>query len=250
MGKIYLKTPEEIKIMAEGGKKLRVIKNDLAGMAKVGVSAAEIEERANTLINQSGGKASFKMVPNYSWATCVNVNSGIVHGIPKEEVVFKNGDLVSIDVGLFYEGFHTDTSVSVGVEADGEVKKFLEVGQRALKNAISQARPGARIFDISGAIQDTIEAGGYAPIRALVGHGVGRELHEDPFIPCFVTGDRSKSPEIVPGLVIAIEVMYTRGKPDIVKENDGWTISTLDGKISALFEETVAVMPNGPLVLT
>ena len=236
--------------MAEGGKKLGQIKNQLAAMVKEGVSSMDIEEKAVELINESGGKASFEKVPNYHWATCVNVNAGLVHGIPSKEVVFKKGDLVSIDVGLFYKGFHTDTSISVGVGLDAKDQRFLEIGKEALKKATGEAKPGNRIFDLSMAIQDTIEKAGFTPIQALVGHGVGKNLHEEPAIPCFVAGARLKSPEIMPGTVLAIEVMYTQGRPEIKIEEDGWTISVRDDKISALFEETVAVTGHGPLVLT
>ena len=210
----------------------------------------DIEEKAVQLIGKSGGEASFKKVRNYSWATCINVNAGLVHGIPSKEVVFKKGDLVSIDVGLFYKGFHTDTSVSVGIGLEAKNQKFLDTGSDAVKAAIAEVKPGNRIFDLSMAIQDTIEKAGFTPIQALVGHGVGKNLHEEPAIPCFVAGPRLKSVEIVPGMVLAIEVMYTQGSPEIEIGKDGWTISVRDGKISALFEETVAVTGHGPLVLT
>ncbi len=236
--------------MADGGKILGQIKKELAAMVKEGVSSMDIEEKATELINASGGEASFKKVPNYHWATCVNVNAGLVHGIPSKEVVFHKGDLVSIDVGLFYRGFHTDTSISVGVNLTKANQKFLEAGMEALKHAIASARPGNRIFDISMAIQETIEKAGYTPIQALVGHGVGKNLHEEPAIPCFVAGPMAKSPTVVPGMTLAIEVMYTQGRPEIKIENDGWTISVRDDKISALFEETVAVTRHGPIVLT
>jgi methionyl aminopeptidase len=250
MDKFSLKTDEEIKIMAEGGSILGRIKKELADMVKEGVSSMDVEEKAVELIGKSGGEASFKKVPSYHWATCVNVNAGLVHGIPSKEVVFKKGDLVSIDVGLLYKGFHTDTSVSVGVELSAKDEKFLGVGRDALKAAIGEAKPGNRIFDLSMAIQDTIKKAGFMPIQALVGHGVGKNLHEEPAIPCFVAGMREKSPQIVPGMTLAIEVMYTQGRPEIEIGEDGWTISVRDGKISALFEETVAVTGHGPIVLT
>ncbi len=250
MDKFELKSEEQIKIMAEGGAKLGAIKKALAAMVKEGVSSQVLEDKANELIEGSGGEASFKIVPGYHWVTCINVNSGVVHGIPSKEVVFKKGDLVSIDIGLFYKGFHTDTSVSVGINLSKEDQKFLTAGRLALKDAISQALVGNRIFDISLAIEDTLEASGYTPVVALVGHGVGRNLHEEPAIPGFVSGARERSPEIVPGMTLAIEIIYAQGKPDVVSLEDGWTIATRDGKIAALFEETVAVTRHGPLVLT
>lgn len=250
MDKATIKTKEELKIMIEGGKKLAKVKNELKGQVREDVSAEKIEQIANNLIERSGGEVSFKMVPGYHWATCVNVNEGLVHGIPKKDLIFEKGDVVSIDVGLFYKGFHTDTSFTVAVNPSYELKEFLEAGSTALKAAISKARVGRRIYDISKAIEDEIKKHGYSPIRALVGHGVGRELHEEPQIPCFTFGKRQESPEIVEGMTLAIEVMYAQGSPDVVLEQDGWTISMRDGKISGLFEETVAVTPHGPLVLT
>jgi methionyl aminopeptidase len=247
---ICIKTPEELKIMAEGGKKLRQVKNELEKMVAAGVNALQIEEKACELIAKTGGKPSFKMVPGYHWATCVNVNSGLVHGIPKKNLVFQKGDLVSIDVGLFYKGFHTDTSISVGIDLDPKTQKFFDTGMKALAKSIKMAVNGNKICDISKTMEGVLKGSGYSPVMALVGHGVGRTLHEEPAIPCFGAEKREYSPEIKNGMALAIEVMYTLGSPDLVMEEDGWTIGTRDGKISALFEETVAVTPDGPLVLT
>ena len=248
--KIPVKTAHEILKMAEGGKKLGGIKAKLMGRIKEGESAYEVDKLADKLIDKTGGVPSFKMVPGYSWATCININEGIVHGVPKKKIVFKKGDVVSVDLGLFYKGFHTDTSFTVGIKVGAEIKHFLDTGKLALKKAIGRAYPGNRILDISKAIQATIEAEGLHPIKALVGHGIGRDLHEPPQIPCFVNGERGQSPNIPEGAVLAIEVMYTKGKSDVVLAEDGWTIATQDGKIAGLFEETVAVISNGPLVLS
>ena len=239
-----------MEIMAEGGARLRRVKNALASAVKIGVSALDIENLAMKLINEEGALPSFTKVENYRWATCISVNEGIVHGIPKKETIFKKGDLVSVDVGIFYKGFHTDTSISVGLDLTPENARFFETGRTALKKAIREAKPGKYIFDISKAIEDTITGAGYTPLRALVGHGVGRELHEEPQIPCFVPDGTSRGPKIVPGMVLAIEVMYTQGKSDIGVTEDGWTIVMRDGKISALFEETVCVTTKGPQVIT
>lgn len=235
--------------MAEGGKKLSKIKKSLKKVVSVGATAGEIEELAVKLIKEEGGKPSFMMVPNYQWATCVNVNEGLVHGIPKPEIVFKKGDVVSVDIGFFYKGFHTDTSFSLGLEA-GAARKFLASGEDALKKAIDTTKVGNYIFDISKAIEETVLSCGYRPIRALVGHGVGRHLHEGPQIPCFTNGRREESPRILPGMAFAIEVMYTEGSGEVERGSDGWTISMRDGKMAALYEETVAVTSHGPLILT
>lgn len=253
MADIKIKSDSEIKIMAEGGKKLAKVRSELEKAVKPGVSAWEIEELANKLIKSLGAEASFKKVPGYSWATCVNVNEGVVHGIPKKEIVFKNGDLVSVDVGVYFKGFHTDTSTTVLIGKDEGKQRFLNAGKQALDRAIEQIRVGKRIYDISATIELIITGAGFTPIRALTGHGVGKQLHEEPYIPCFVpkgAASQSKSPLIQKGMVFAVEVMYTLGGFDLVTEEDGWTIATRNGKISALFEETVAVGQGGPVVLT
>jgi len=248
--KIDIKTEEEIEKMREGGKKLHSIKSNLKKAVKRKVNALEIENLAVKLIKEAGGEASFKMVPDYSWATCVNVNSGVVHGIPKAEMIFKDGDVVSVDVGMYYKGFHTDTSFSVLVGKNKEIESFLEVGKKALKSAIKVAKPGKKIGDISEKIESTVKSHGASPIQSLVGHGVGRELHEEPMIPCFVSGSPHEKVVIKKGMTLAIEVMYSEGGHTVKLDEDGWTISTKDGKIAALFEETVAITSNGPIILT
>lgn len=248
--KINTKSISEIKKMQEGGKKLAKIKEKLALAVKENARASDIEDIADSLISKAGGKPSFKMVSGYHWATCINVNDGVVHGIPKKEIVFAKGDVVSVDLGMYYKGFHTDTSFSLGIDLEKNLIAFLDTGKRALKKAVKKARVGGKVYDISKEIEAEIKKEGYKPIKALVGHGIGRHLHEDPQIPCFVEGERGDSPDIPEGAVFAIEVMYTQGSGDLVVGQDGWTITTHDGKISALFEETVAVTRNGPLVLT
>ena len=247
---LTLKTPQKIEIMRLGGKKLAKIKQALKEKIAVGVSALEIEELATKLIEEEGAEASFKKVPRYFWSTCINVNSGLVHGIPRAEVVFQKGDIVSVDIGLFYQGFHTDCAFSVCLEPDTAKLKFIQAGEKAMNKAIGAVKIGGKIGDISRAIEETVVSFGYNPIRALTGHGIGRSLHEDPYIPCYISGRAEEQIEIVTGISLAIEVMYAQGKPDIAKAGDGWTISMLDGKIAGLFEETVAVTPEGPMVLT
>lgn len=244
------KTLEEAEIMKEGGARLGQVKSALRAAVKVGVSADTIEKLARKLIAEKEGIPSFLAVPSYSWATCVNVNEGLVHGIPKSEIVFKKGDVVSVDVGMYYKGFHTDTSFTVGLGVDAKTQEFLDIGKKALREAIAQVKPGKRIYDISEAIEKTIEEAGYSPIRDLVGHGIGRELHEYPQIPCFTTGRKQETDEIPERATLAVEVMYAIGSYQVKIAQDGWTISMRDDKISALFEETVAALASGPLVLT
>ena len=234
--------------MAEGGAKLAVIRQKIADAVKPGITTKELDIIAQKLIDQSGGEASFKRVAGYHHATCINVNEVVVHGIPSSRKLVV-GDIVGIDVGLFYKGFHTDCATTVAVGT--KTSKFLETGKAALRLAIEEAKPGRRIIDISKAMQNSVEEAGYSAVRALTGHGVGHELHEEPAIPCFTVGKKENSPKIVPGMVLAIEVMYNAGVAEVAYQNDdGWTIATVDGKISGLFEETVAVTPSGPMVLT
>jgi methionyl aminopeptidase len=247
--KVNIKTPEEIQIMAEGGAKLARVKAAIMEKIEIGVNGLEIENLATELIKKEGAEPSFKMVPGYSWSTCVNVNEGIVHGIPKKETVFKKGDLVSVDLGIYFKGFHTDTSISKALKSDDATSRFLKVGKDTLKKAISQAVVGNKIEDISRAIQESVESAGYRASRSLVGHGIGRDLHEYPAVPCFVDKN-SEDFFLKEGLVIAIEVMYTMGKEKLMTESDGWTIRTKDGKIAGLFEDTVAITADGPVILT
>lgn len=237
--------------MAEGGKKLAKVKTQVAQAVKPGVTGKQLDQLATKLILAAGGKPSFQMVPGYRWATCINVNDAVVHGIPNDKKL-KIGDVVGIDVGMYYKGFHTDTSITVPVGSPSKsVQKFLEVGKKGLNMAISLAKPGRKIGDLSLAMQTSIDMGDYSPVTALTGHGIGKQLHEEPSIPCFVVGSIANSPKIVPGMVLAIEIMYNQGGSEVVYQNeDGWTIATADGKISGLFEETVAVTATGPVVLT
>ena len=241
--------------MAEGGKILAKIRDEMVRAAKPGMTTGQLDVLADKLIAKAGGKPSFKMVPGYKWATCININDMVVHGVP-DDTKIRRGDKIGIDVGMYYLGFHTDTSTTVVANPKSQIlnpklTKFLETGRLALKRAIEKAKPGNRIYDLSEAMQKAVEGAGYSVVRALTGHGIGRELHEEPAIPCFTTSQRKYSPEIVPGMILAIEVMYNQGTEEVVYANeDGWTIATADGKISGLFEETVAVTARGPVVLT
>lgn len=251
MQKINLKTAEEFKIMEEGGKILHEVKLALKEATKVGVSAAEIDKLAEKLIIKSGAEPNFKKVKDYQWSTCINVNSGVVHGVPHKEIVFKEGDLISIDLGILYKGLNTDTSISFGLNPDKEVLQFLKVGRQAFQNAVSAIIPNnSYIYDISKGMEDVLLKYGYSPILDLTGHGIGKKLHEEPYIPCFTSGLRIESPKIVPGMALAVEVMYCMGEPNLIKENDGWTISTQDDKIAGLFEDTIIVTEKGYKIIT
>lgn len=244
---IPLKSAKEIKIMREGGKRLAWVFKQLK--IKPGMSLKEIDSLVEKLIEKQKGKPSFKTVEGYFWATCLNINQGVVHGVPTNYRL-KKGDMLSIDIGIFYKGFHTDKAETIRVGRKNQNEKFLKTGRRALSKAVDAAQPGNRVGHISQAIEKEIEKYGFQPIRALVGHGVGKKLHESPQIPCFLKGEITETEKLKPGMVLAIEVIYTQRKHKVVVNDDGWTVETADGKSAGLFEDTVAVTKKGPLVLT
>ncbi|MDO8451546.1 MAG: type I methionyl aminopeptidase [bacterium] len=252
---IDIKTPREIEFMRTGGKALGRTLTELLAIASVGVSLNDIEARAKKRIQEAGGTPSFQTVRGYKWATCLCVNEVVVHGIPTEYKL-KDGDLLTIDVGLLYQGFHTDTAWTKEVKSEkSKVKSqkevFLQAGQEALRRGIVQARAGNRVGHISQAIQMCIEGAGYNVVRTLVGHGVGKELHEDPQIPGFLRGTIDETEKLIEGMTIAVEVIYAMGKSAVIYDNDdGWSIATKDRSLSAVFEHTVEVGPNGPSILT
>ncbi|MDO8599914.1 MAG: type I methionyl aminopeptidase [bacterium] len=245
------KSLSEIKVMQEGGQKLSVIKKRLQEMVAPGVKPLEIDMTAEDMINKAGGASSFKMVKDYRWTTCININDGVVHGIPTA-IPFKMDDLVSVDVGMYYKGFHTDTSFTVPADrANDTYNGFLIAGKEALYASIKQAKAGNRISHISRTMQEVLEKHKLNPVRSLIGHGIGKNLHEDPQIPCFWEGDILAGELIPEGATFAIEVIYTMGHPDLtLSASDHWTIHTKSGKIAGLFEETVVVGKDGPVILT
>lgn len=243
---IKTKTPEQIKIMQEGGKISSLALSTALEAIKPGLTTLELNNIADSVIYDNGAKASFKTVAGYNFATCININQGLVHGLPNDYKL-KEGDLVSIDLGAYYKGFHTDTSYTVEV-ATNKHQKFLEIGKNSVENAVSQALIGNKIGDISNAMQTVIEKNGYSVSRDLVGHGIGEELHEDPYVPGY--GRKNRGAKLLEGMVLAIEVIYQKGGYDIQVADDNWTIETVDGSLGGLFEHTVAITKDGPLVLT
>lgn len=257
---ITLKTGPELEIMAVGGKIAAEVLREIVGEAKAGMTLRQLDKAAEKKILASGAVPSFKGFEGYKFATCINVNEGVVHGIPNGRVL-KNSDLLSVDLGVYYRGFHSDISWTVVVGGKTEVlasgfpkdtlskkQSFLACGREALNSAIGQCKVGNRVGDISSVIQQTIESQGYNVVRDLVGHGIGRELHEDPAIPCF--GNKERGLQLKAGMTLAIEVIYTEGSYQLAVEEDGWTIRTLDGQLGGLFEQTVAIRDTGPIVLT
>jgi methionyl aminopeptidase len=236
--------------MQHGGAILHDVLISAAAMVKPGITTKSINDYIDAYILSKGAEPGFKKVPGYSWASCICVNEQIVHTPPSNKII-KDGDIVTIDAGVFYGGFHTDsaTSVQAGTKTP-DVTLFLETGKKALKSALKVATKGKRIGDISHAFQTTIESAGYGIVRELTGHGVGKELHEDPYVPCFINRPIEKTLLLEPGLVIAIEVMYAMGKGEMGYESDEWSIKTADNSLAACFEHTVAITENGALILT
>lgn len=252
---IILKTVEEAALMREGGRIAASVMEAISGFIKPGISALDIDQLAQKLVIERGAKPSFKGFEGYKFSSCINVNEGVVHGIPKKNVVLKSGDVVKVDLGVLYKGFNTDTAFSclvkkVGLEEPGfkEKERFLKVGREALSKAIKQCRVGNRIGDISAVIQKMVEGAGYEVVEELVGHGVGKSLHEDPKVPGM--GKPQTGVLLREGMTLAIEVIYTMGEREIVLDDDGWTLSTLDGRIAGLFEHTVSLSREGVEVLT
>ena len=247
------RSSEELDLMRKSGEmSAKALKNVLAAV-KPGVNLQELEQVVAQTIEELGGTSSFKTVPGYHWYSCITVNEEVVHGIPRD-IVLKDGDKVSIDLGALYKGWHTDTAWSVIVGEPTETedykrkKKFLSVGEEAMWAGVKKAVAGNRIGDISHAMQTTIEGGGYEVVRSLVGHGVGKELHEDPEVPGF--GRAGTGPVLVEGMTIAIESIYTESTQNVVLASDGWTIVSSDGSLGGLFEMSVIVGKDKAEVLT
>jgi len=251
---IPIKTPQEIEMMARSGKILAEVMQKVLAKAVVGATTAELDKFADELILNAGARPSFKTEKGYGFATCMCVNDMVVHGIPGEYKL-QDRDRLGIDCGVYFNGWHADASWSKKIASSqtprNDIDVFLETGERALEAAIAQCQAGKHIGDISKAMEDVIRAGGYSPIKALVGHGIGKDLHEDPEISCYSRGRIENTPEIKIGMTLAIEVIYNMGKSSVVYANDdGWTIVTRDGLCSGLFEHTVAITGNGPRILT
>jgi methionyl aminopeptidase len=245
---IIRKSAKEIDLMARAGE---VVAGTLALMAErlePGVSMAELDAVAEEYIRSQGGVPTSKGYKGFPAATCISPNEMIVHGIPGGYRA-KEGDIVSFDVGVTKDGLIADSAATFPVgEISPEAQRLLDVCQAALEAGIEAARVGASVNDISAAVQTVTEEGGFAVVRSLVGHGVGRSYHEDPQVPNFVTS--YPGPELREGMTIAIEPMITAGRPDVYVHDDEWSISTSDGSLAAHFEHTVAISAEGPRVLT
>ena len=245
---VHLKTAEEIQIIRESARILAQAHGEVAKMVKAGVKTKQLDTRAEEYIRDKGGIPSFLNYNGFPASLCISVNETVVHGFPGDYVL-KDGDIVSVDCGVEYKGFHSDAAYTYPLEGVGEeVLKLLDRTYESLYLGIEQAKAGNRIGDIGYAIQTFVESFGYGVVRELVGHGVGRKLHEDPEVPNY--GKRGKGIKIVSGMVFAIEPMINMGTKNVVQEKDGWTIRTGDRKPSAHFEHMVAVFKDRTEVLT
>jgi methionyl aminopeptidase len=245
---INYKTSEEIELIKESAQILGKAHAEVARMIKPGAKTSEMDKVAEEFIKDHGGVPSFKDYNGFPYTLCVSPNEQVVHGFPSDQEL-KDGDILSIDCGVFYKGFHSDSAYTYSVgDVDDKYKQLLEVTKESLYKGIEEAVVGKRVGDISYAIQNYVEGFGYTVVRELVGHGVGKELHESPEVPNY--GKRGKGPKLKEGMVIAIEPMINLGQKEIVQENDGWTIRTRDRAFSAHFEHTVAIMGGKAEVLT
>ncbi len=245
---IGIKGDDEIKIMREGGRILGMILSELQKMLQEGVCGLEIDQKAEALMKQYGVLPSFKGYRGFPNVVCFNVNDQVVHGIPGKSML-KNGDIVTIDCGVIYKDFHTDSAVSAGVGSIGsELDRFLKTAEKALQKGIEAAGPGVRIHKISGTIQDIVERNGYSVVRDLTGHGIGKNLHEDPYVPNF--RDLHHGPILQPGMTIAIEPIITMGNGRVKTLKDNWTIITADGSFATQVEHTILITKKGVEILT
>lgn len=246
---IFIKTMQEIEKMRRSGQVLRQVHEAVRPLVVPGASTMDLEKVAAAKMDVLRATSAFKGYHGFPAVLCTSVNSEVVHGIPSPTRILAEGDVISIDCGVIVDGFYSDCAVTYAVgKPSPATKKLLDITERALEQAIQEARAGGRLGDISAAVQDLCEAQGFGVVKEFVGHGIGRSMHEDPQVPNF--GTRGKGPRLKPGMVLAIEPMINAGSAEVKVLPDGWTTVTIDGSISAHFEHTVAITKDGPMVLT
>jgi methionyl aminopeptidase len=245
---INLKTDHELEMMARAGRALDGVVLELKSACRVGIRTIELDRIAERRIRAAGARPGFLGYHGFPNSICVSINDEAVHGIPGPRKI-EDGDIVSLDLGLVLDGFWADMGCTVAVgKVDPEARRLMRATEECLEIAIQHAQPGGRLGDISSAVQRHAEAAGFSVIRQFVGHGIGRQMHEDPQLPNF--GQPGTGPELKPGMTLAIEPMVNQGSPDVYIKPDGWTVCTTDGALSAYFEHTVAITKDGPRVLT
>jgi methionyl aminopeptidase len=248
-----IKSRVEIETITECGKRLKVVTGKLLNVIKPGLSTYDVDAIATKYLSESSLDVSFRTVAGYSYATCLPVNNQAVHTPPKKNKILVEGDVLTVDIGGLYGGYHTDwaTTLVVGKEEEGEVKRFLDTGRTALAKSIGALGVGVRLGVVGQIMQRTIESAGYKVLKNLTGHGIGKELHEDPFIPNIAPKDIMRTPIVRSGFVCAIEIIYSQStETTVLSDDDGWSIDTSDGSLAACFEHTVAIDENGVHILT
>jgi len=246
---IMLKSAAEIEKMRISGIALRKVHEAVKAAVRVGATTMDLERAAVAKIEELGAIPAFKGYHGYPAVLCTSVNNEVIHGIPHDRGALREGDIVSVDCGVVVDGYYSDCAVTHPVgKLSPAVAKLLKVTEASLYAAIDKAVVGGRLFDISNAVQTMCEAEGYGVVREFVGHGIGKNMHEDPQVPNF--GDAGKGPRLKAGMVLAIEPMINAGSADVKVLEDGWTAITVDGSFSAHFEHTVAITKDGPVILT
>ena len=246
---IVLKSAREIALMRRAGHILAGVVERLRASVRSGMSTLDIDEDVEAYIHREGAAPAFKGYRGFPATVCVSINEEVVHGIPSPRRKIHEGDIVGLDLGCIVEGYYADCAFTLPVgPVPADVQKLLDVTRESLDRAIQECRPERRLSDVSHAVQSHVEAHGFSIVRAFVGHGIGRALHEEPQIPNF--GDPGRGPQLRAGMVLAIEPMVTMGSWEVRILDDGWTAVTQDGSLAAHFEHTVAVTENGPEVLT
>jgi len=244
-----LKSAAEIEKMRISGIALRKVHDAVKAAVRVGATTMDLERAAVAKIEELGAIPAFKGYHGYPAVLCTSVNNEVIHGIPHDRGALREGDIVSVDCGVVVDGYYSDCAVTHPVgKLSPAVAKLLKVTEASLYAAIDKAVVGGRLFDISNAVQTMCEAEGYGVVREFVGHGIGKNMHEDPQVPNF--GDAGKGPRLKAGMVLAIEPMINAGSADVKVLEDGWTAITVDGSFSAHFEHTVAITKDGPVILT
>ena len=246
---VTIKSPREIELMREAGRILAKTHEELAKNLRPGMSTWDIDHMGEEIIRSYGCIPSFKNYNGYPASICVSVNDEVVHGIPHKEHFLDEGDIVSLDAGVIYKGYHSDAARTYGIgQIDDDAKKLIEVTRQSFFEGIKFAKEGYRLFDISAAIQQYVESHGYSIVREYVGHGVGAQMHESPEIPNY--GHPGRGPRLLRGMTLAIEPMVNAGSAAIQQMSDGWTVKTLDGKWAAHYENSILITDGEPEILT
>ena len=247
---ITIKTDEEIQLMREAGKILAQVHETLAKEIHEGMSTYEVDQLGEEVIRSFGCEPNFKGLYGYPGSVCVSINDEVVHGLPSKERILVNGDIVSLDTGVLYKGYHSDAARTVGIgEISEEAKLLIERTRQSFFQGMKYATAGNHLYDISGAIEDYAESFGYGVVRDLVGHGIGTSLHEAPEIPNFRRRFR-RGPKLRKGMTLAVEPMINAGGPDVAWMDDEWTVVTMDESLSAHYENTIVITDGAPEILT